>query len=541
MIGSSFLLKIERVLVLTGILVFFILSVLHWDFLFVSNVDIYQYLCDARIYYQGGFPQYVQPQPLYSLLIFPFSILFSSFTFPELKAGIAINLISNTMALYLTWLLSKRYLTVIWRLLLMILLLAHPLIFFTAVNTTSEPLLWLFVTSALYFYPSKPNIGYLFAVIAAFAKYEGFAILGMLLITDGLVFFQLKKSGQSLVAKLKRIFSSRVLALMSIGCLLIWQATTFSYNYDARGSANFYFEEIQQSNKHFLDWRESSRIIDLLLADSDLYSSEYVKNNFFEVLILLSLFTIIGFKSYQKKEWPLFQSVGFCLGYLVIHMIFPAYEVRYFMPILGFIFLYICITFQWIAHQFKNSNLFLSLIALALVAGWLYDLRHYKYSDFLEQSRYPDAEERLAGEWLNAFSYERKEYAVLAESAQRISSHLDESNIKNPFKHGILNRPLCDGNPNSVESNGAIITFYNSSLLGPSDCRTPSCLVRFLPYTYEKVFVVNTEFDAFKMNENEIEIGSEGICFKKLVSLNDDDLFNPGFVEIYEYQKDVCN
>lgn len=536
MFKAGFILSLERVIIITGILLFFILSLKHWNFFFVPNIDIYQYLCEARIYYQGAFPNFVHPQPLYSLLIFPVSILFSSFNYPEIKAGIAINLLSTTFSLYLLWLLSKRYLSAAWRMLLMILVITHPLVFYTAVNTTPEAFLLLFVLSALVFYPSKANLAYLFAMLAAFVKYEGYVVVAMLVLTDALILFQQNNIQETTRSKLKRAFASRTIALISIACLVIWQVITFSHNYQVRGAANYYFEEIQETVQPLPDWRKTSRLIDLLQAHPSIYNTSNEDNDLFEMVILVTMLGIVGYKSYQKGQWPLFQSVGFCAGYLLIHTFFPAYSPRYFTPILSFMFLYLCILLQYGTNLTQKYKYAISLVISALVIGWIFDLWNYKYDFFMVRDKYLQAEERLAGDWLNNFTVDEEHYAILTTDGQSISNYIDGSKIKNPFKDGIMNRPLCEGYPFSINSNQSKISFYTSTYLSSPQCNSAMCLVELLPSSFNKIFVIHSSNSDFTLSEYELETG----CFEKITTLTDGDPFMRRFVNIYEFQKDIC-
>ena len=518
---------LEIILVFTLVILFAVFATQNFDWFFVPNIDIFQYLCEARMFYTGVLPDYIHPQPLYSLLLYPSSWLFQHVGFPEFFAGKTINLLANCMTLIALYIFSKKYLPLMMRFIFMVLLISHPLLLYTSVNTTPEPLLLVFVCLSLISYRKSPQQSITFAVMAAFVKYEGFIILSALLaigVVKMIKLFSKKQITTKLVNKLFRTYSIPIVALF---ILFIWTISSISYNNKQIGSPIFFVTEVTEGVEYIPDLRKITRLIDMLQANVAIYNTNFTNLDMFEFALLVSilLFTVVISKT--TKDIELFLSVFFVTGYLLVHTFFPAYNPRYFFPIVPFLFLFCLILVNSIREKIDRPySKIVFVIMLLLTFGVVTDLSKYKYFDFMKMDQYLQAGKRLAGEWLNQY-YSEQDIVVISNGEKQIMSYIESSSIKHPFSTDI-SQPLCNFEKTHINQRGSTIRYYDIGERKTLGCETILCIIRKVGFRNNKVMVIET--DSFSLSLEDTNAVDES-CFTQLY----ESQLGNSYVKIYEF------
>lgn len=254
----------------------------------------------------------------------------------------------------------------------------------------------------------------------------------------------------------------------------------------------------------------------------------------FEFVLLLSILLGTTLKAIQSKNQDLIQSVFFVGGYLLVHTFFPAYNPRYFLPVLPFLFYFCLILIKSVGDSLNQLNSkFFFIVILLLSFGIVFDLVNHQYSDFLKMDQYLQAGKRLGGEWLNDFSSDQ-DITVISNGEKQIMSYIESSNVKYPFSSGNP-RPLCDFSSTHRNSKGVSISYLGYNHNNQFKCADVLCLIHSSQITSPKILVLQT--DNSNMRLSNFVSNNDISCFTPLYESH----LNESYTKIYEFNNNCRN
>lgn len=428
------------------------------DYFKVPHGDIYQYIGDAESYLKLQLPHMIQLQPLFPLLMSIVARFCWQFEFPYFASAKIINLLAVVGADIFLYAILKKRLGELGAFLIFLLTLIHPLLFITALDTTTVGLFILFSTSAIYYVDRNEKLFFILSLLAFFTRIEGILLF--------IVFFL-----QSKLHLHKRLIDRKV--LISLLILLAWITFQFFHNWHNHiPLGNYYLYELQTRGISLDNF-----IYFFGLLGVSLFPETYFWRgiNFFSLSkfsFCISIFSIVFLIAFVFNKKTRFLGI-YLLLLSAVHSLFPAIEDRYFALFFHlFLIGFFSLMHDLIHKIFKNKQRVIFVIIILfflLVSGKGYlsqfknGFQYYRYDGFdLNYDAY---------KWIFS-NLSNGEYYILASEDYLYYSLFLNSKLFN--KEGnqsfMKNEGLSKFKINNADINFVDLTYYKTT------CTTSLCL-----------------------------------------------------------------
>lgn len=504
-------------ILLAGYLVFLIQ---HRTFFPLPNSDVFQYLYHAQAYLSGVLPCDQQVPPFYPFLlgsVFWFSSFW--FSYSGIEIAIFLNIIFSVGSLFIVWLLSKRLIANYLRIPLLFFLIMHPLTAYGALNTTPEPIFLFFTLLSFYFFETKKQLAFLCALVASMIKVDGLILVGIYVYTTLLPLIKLNQ------IQIKNFFSrclqfccQQLGFMLMVGVAGVWSLWSIAYGFlfNRNPETSNYLTEVLVRSSDLPEWRIISHLPRVFTADIQAFSSLTIKEDYFFTGTIFFLLLLLGvtFTHKPKQRTAVIIQWFYLMGYITLHFFFPAYSIRYFLPVLALFSLLSLNSFSIFFEKIKKNaptilHLGIGASALLFLMQWGSIQYHYQFWPFLSADRLVANEYKWAADWANENASSKSQLYFIS-SPYTAADYLKQINTPY-FKYFDRTVPrVCTPQLQfkTFNKQGSILSFafpLSKDMLG---CSSYTCTRdQLLPGA--EIFLVNTTDDAPKLiQEREPSSGS---------------------------------
>ncbi len=368
------------------ILISLLLCVFIWlcfqvNTFYVPNSDFLNYLNVGHRILINPFDPYITSAPLYSILVYVLEIILP-IKHPGIIGGIIVNILFFITSLIFLWLLSKRWMNN-YALLPVLFFGINPVMLYVVLQPSNIPLSVMLILMALFYYTSKPTFAYVLVLIASLTRIESIPVLFVFIISD-LIFY-------------KRLRCSKTIIVASL-CILAWYIRPIIPHDNYIDEIKFRRDEIP--NLAFIrnSFIRAPFSYDLLNANKPIeaFSSETI------AILIIILWIILGLRRYYKLDKVRsFVIIGYVLGYIFIHTVFPDRVIRYSYPLLPFVYMLICWPVIYINTIYSSYTRNLSIFLVSVLALGVCCFSVVNAPFYINDQRWDRAERRLVAEWLN--------------------------------------------------------------------------------------------------------------------------------------------
>lgn len=467
---------------------FLVMCVSNFNLYYMEQIDLFQFIDDGRKYRAGSLPGIVHAPPGNPIVITLLAPFFSFFLFPEIIAAKVVNIVAVTISILLLFLLAKHYFNKVIALCVSLFLIFHPLTLLMAVGTGSEALFTLVVLATLFaFSKGLRQWSLILAGLSYFVRTEGILLLLVLssveIVSTYEYLYKLKSQALIKVGSYKKLLIMGWGFLLSYVLVLGWTLVTYLNN--ARAGVlygNFFIQEVVNRSASLPEYRFISNYFYLFLPTSN----ELWLNQPFNLVVfgfIILIFLVIQALRYKNKIAVVISL--FSSSYLLLHTFFPAYDVRYLLPVLFTLSLAFLFTFSYL---FKNENTKLVILLFFIIAipgNYFFNSSSMEFFNIYHSH---NEESRLAAEWIEQYSYENKKNVSVIHPISWLFS------FKNPlglyaglFGNGSTFENTQFGSKIVNKVNGSSIEFVQ--ILNFPHCETISCMVKEMN-THNEVLVV---------------------------------------------------
>jgi hypothetical protein len=379
-----------RIAAYTCIAVFALLLIGNWDYFFVPDPDIFEYIDSGKWYLRLQVPDRVQVPPLYAILIALLSPVFTSLQHPEIFSAHLINISAAVVSLILVYSLLSKYSTYL-ALFVVVALCTNPVFFFQSLNVNTEvPFLAAAVVAFTLYQRGWYGWAYTVAGGSFLIRYEGALVVLSLLLVDILG----KKGPVKIIRQ----------AAMGIGLCVLWLMVAHSHTSGGNIFGNAYIQEVLQFRSQIPNVELITRIPALLFdqcRNSDNGSSYPLCSGALYLLTASGAIALFAFGGKTYTGIFVFSSL-----YLLFHILFPFSADRYAYPLLWVFYASILAAFRVIPWVKKSQiwkllgGILYAYMGITNALGIYESMRHTA----IAQSAYPRHvryEFRLAAQWLS--------------------------------------------------------------------------------------------------------------------------------------------
>ena len=474
----------------------------------MANPDIIQFIFDGRIYKNFSLPENIHASPAFPILLAIVNIFIpKSVEFSELLAARYINIISITVSLFLVYEISKKYTNNLIALATLLLCISHPWTFLMAVGDYSESLFtlailvsFLFLSTKKYCFYSLPVAGLSFLI-----RNEGLILFFALFSVFSFYPTTTKATIIDWIKRIKKILLTKSF-LIGIGLILGWFLILFINNIYTFNSKNwselkygyYFFHEISDRRADIPELRFISTLSEYAVSIARYDKS---KINSWETILGISVFLLLSMNYFIIKKRIVKVTSIFIVGYLLLHVGFPAFDHRYFFPILYALYLNIVVSIRNV--YLKNDtrytrlvgNLFVILIIFLTIYSHLSSEQKVEYSKYVQ---YQNSSHKNAASLIdtnsNLLSNQIDIYSFLP---WHISFFMELGTVKNDGENWTSDWITDElGNTQQRFTNGVkTVTFYDLHLLKNSNCLDIACFNTHYKNDESDTLIIRTFLD----------------------------------------------
>lgn len=326
------------------------------DFLRVPHGDIYQYINDAKAYRSWQLPHLIQLQPLFPILMGFLVNIFQKFEFPYFIAAKSINILSAGGLFVLVYLILARHVGKKVATIISVICALHPLSIVLSLDITNIPLYVFLVVISMYLINNRKAF-LILATLTFMVRVEGIVLFAI-------YWFVKRKKSTALT--------------IAIGVMLLLTTIQTIHNYGNNTPyGNYYLYEVAERKFDSQNFVYLFGLIGAIFSPKNFpwWGIDFLNIRIDPVLFLLmsaSVLSLIVLVKFKKTQ--LFGLYLLCM--VVVHIIFPAIEYRYyyvfFHPLLVGLSIFFFDQYQKISN--KRLKLIVKMMLASLIVPYLFFL-----------------------------------------------------------------------------------------------------------------------------------------------------------------------